>query len=86
MQFYSFILLVYQVQHSEQHVPVEPFRKRLSVTEVFGNEEKENQVTCGRFHVDGGDPVIAEVPFDGFAVILEGMSIILPYSKGGTLC
>jgi len=42
------------------------------MTEVFGNEEKEKQVTCGRFNVDGGDQLTGKAPCDGFAIILEG--------------
>jgi hypothetical protein len=81
-----FLVYNYQVQHIEHHSPVAPFRKGLALTEVFGNEEKENQVTCGRFDVGGGDPVIAKVPFDAFSIVLEGIFTTLPYFKDDVLC
>jgi len=48
------------------------------MTELFG-EDKGKPVTCGRFNVNGQDPINAKAPVDGFAVILEGMFTTRPF-------
>jgi len=73
------------VQHIGDHTHDAPFIRGLSVTELFGDEDKGKPVTCGRFHVNGQEPINAKAPGDGFAVVLEGELEIGDVDKGETV-
>jgi len=72
------------VQHIGDHIDDAPFIKGWSATEIFGNADKEKPFTCGRFIVNGQDPVGVK-PADGFIVVLEGEVEIENVDKGDTV-
>jgi quercetin dioxygenase-like cupin family protein len=73
------------VQHIGDHIHDAPFLKGFSATEIFGNEDKGKPVTCGRFSVNGQDPVGAKTPADGFIIVLEGEIEVENVDKGDTV-
>jgi len=73
------------VQHIGDHAHDAPFIKGLSVTELFGDEDKGKPVTCGRFNITGQDPLNVKTPTDSFAIVLEGELVIEDVDKGDTV-